>query len=726
VATSFGFPAGAAGQTILDFEDFPSGTVITTQYGPRGVVFPNGAFLETDPGAHSGTRVLRSGNPTDEFDTGPLVILFTSDQAQVSFLAGQDLGGLSGTLRAFDVNGNLLATDGPKAIPAGSFTTSFAVSSATPSIRRLEFEVGITAFESIDDLTLTGEPPPPPPPAPQVVIEEPDDSEELDTPTVVLLGTVTGEGLFSSARLLVEQGRPPDSTAPPFRSSLAVIGSGTSRVFAESLGGFLGALRITVEAENIGGAAGSDTASVFNLPRAIRDRHAADGGAATFGNLRYAARALCVIAVYEQGAIAAEGATTRTIRGAIFSKWFEERDQGAAFSRLGCPTGDERDAPASSRAQDFSGGRVYAGLPTGTHLVPAVFVAAIETLGGEAVNGVPTGDPTDSTGLMSTWLFQQFTRPDRPALLPSTFEIRGNPPELWVERQAGDLDHAIWGDIPISERSPTLVVRFPCTNFEGPCDVRPPEQQSPISDPAAICHGGTYPLDAREWEPVLGDHVLTPMLGIGRRVRMANYDNPLTHTCFASGPLNLKLYPSDMNVLVRPLYGYRNLFALNTTNIEIEYEYCWFHYGFAAGMEPRVGDLIFVGGRWIIDCGHETYRSEIHPPAVLASMDTVIFEGRPATEADIWINGTYNGAQVDIELYPPPRPSPNALLVVRKPVDAQAALDIDVDTDFVGSMFVRARFSASPRYVPVTGGGEMKDQDGRVYWGRWHVFWSEP
>jgi hypothetical protein len=329
-------------------------------------------------------------------------------------------------------------------------------------------------------------------------------------------------------------------------------------------------------------------------------------------------------------------------------------------------------------------------------------------------------------------MFQQFTRPDRPALLPSTLEIRGSPPELWVERQAGDLDPKIFTDIPIGERSPTLVLRFPCTNFEGPCEVRAPEEQTPIPNPAGICEGTTYPippppLGPKEWEPVVGDHVLTQMLGIVRRVRLANYDNPLTHTCYAADPSNLKLYPSDMNVLVRPLHGYRNLFAENEVNIEIEFEYCWFHYGFAAGMEPRNGDLVFAGGRWVIDCGHdEPYRSEIHPPAVLAAIETVTFEGRRATEADIWINGTYNGATVDIDLHPPPRPSPDAVLVVRKPVDASAALDINVDTEFVSSMFARARFSASPRQVPITSHGEMKNQDGRIYWGRWHLYWTEP
>jgi len=75
--------AGAAGaQTILDFEDadIPTGATIVAQYGARGVIFQH-ASLESDPAAHSGTRVLRAVKTGSEvFTPLPMVITFTSAQ----------------------------------------------------------------------------------------------------------------------------------------------------------------------------------------------------------------------------------------------------------------------------------------------------------------------------------------------------------------------------------------------------------------------------------------------------------------------------------------------------------------------------------------------------------------------------------------------------------------------------------------------------------------------
>ena len=61
-ATILSAGGATAAPTLLDFEDLPAGTIITTQYGPRGVLFRQ-AYLDADPAAHSGTRVLRSVKP---------------------------------------------------------------------------------------------------------------------------------------------------------------------------------------------------------------------------------------------------------------------------------------------------------------------------------------------------------------------------------------------------------------------------------------------------------------------------------------------------------------------------------------------------------------------------------------------------------------------------------------------------------------------------------------
>jgi hypothetical protein len=306
-----------------------------------------------------------------------------------------------------------------------------------------------------------------------------------------------------------------------------------------------------------------------------------------------------------------------------------------------------------------------------------VFIDAIDELGGEAGTGVPIMDPTDSAGGMQTWLFQQFTRPEQPL--------------------------------------------FPCEGLQGPCQVSAPTS-GPFVENAGdrFCDGKTYPFGPPEWSPILGHHVLTSMLGIVRDSVKASIDNPLTHECH-EGPPD---FASDWNVSVWPLHPFQSLRAENTY-VEVEFETCFVNPFFAKFEWPFRNDLYFAAGRWIIDCGHRPYRSEIHPPFVAAHMLTQSFEGQPATQANIWVNGYYTGEPVSIDIFPPPRPSPDATLNISKPIDAEAALGVNVEFSTPASTHVRVRFTASPRQVEVTDAGEMKWEAGRAYYGRWHVWWTQ-
>jgi hypothetical protein len=723
---------------ILNFEDLPSNTEVTTQYGDRGVLFPNSAFLNADPAARSGTRVLRAGDPGDEFHTGPFVIQFTSAQVRVRLFAGGNFEPANGVLRAFNSAGAIVAQDGPKPVTPNQFTTPFEVRAANPAIVRVELEMGVTVFEAIDDLEFEGEAPPPPPLEPPIVrITFPGDATELDSSDIRVQGTVTGEGLFGKVTLQMQFGLPPGSTAPGLSTTVPLIGAGTVRSFVQVVGITLAPHTLTVEAENIGGLKGSHTVRFTNLPEAIRARHAAEGGTATLGELQYGSiEGECKLAVYERGAIAAAGPTTFVVRGAIFDKWFALEDPFGIPGRLGCPTSEARDAPGGATAQDFERGRIYAGLPTGAHYVPDVFVQAIEQLGGEAATGVPLADPSDSIGVMQTWLFQQFTRLDNPQLLPSTLEIRGTPPTLWVERQGGDL--SFFEGIPLAPRLPTIWQEFTCDSNLGPCNIILPT--SPTSDPR-LENAGDHFCNGKAWEDVLedlvvvgaapgwvairGDHVLTPILGIVTKSRKAEWDHPQVHEHHAGPPK----FASDWNVFVRPFHPFRDLFAdnLEKGTVELEFE-AYFANAFRTAFDlPFIGDLLFASGRWIIDCQHRPFDSEIHPPAVMVHMRTVTFNGRPATEANIWVNGFYTGAPVEFEIFPPPRPSPDALLLVSKPKDSEAATDVNVEFSFrpaVWSNHVRVRFTASSRRNKVTKLGEMKWEFGRAYYGRWHVSWE--
>jgi hypothetical protein len=740
---------GEAMPTVLDFEDLAPWTSVTAQYGPRGVLFQNN-YLDTDPAAHSGTHVLRTVKPSDEvFEPLPLVLTFTSAQSRVKlFAASFDGIALNGTLTAFDAADNVVAQDGPKLVAANVFTTMFEVTDpdATPSITRAELRLENGIHFAIDDLEFEGEPPTQPPEPPVVEITAPANGAELDVSTVDIAGTVTGEGLLSPVQLTLIYGRPPESTAPPFTSVLDLIGTGTTRHF--SLPGFsgvpLGPITVTVTAQNFGALTGTASVTVTNLPIAIRDRFTAEGGVASLGAFGFGLFADgCKIAVYELGAISADSAgETRIIRGEILAKW---RSLRGSFNTtgIGCPLGEERDGPSGSRAQDFQEGRIYSHPTIGTFSVPAVFVDAIDKRGGEEATGIPIAEPTSSSGPMQTWLFQRFTRPNWPDLEPSTLEIRGTPPVLTMERQGGNLSYPGPGG-GSTEFSATLWESFTCTSTLGPCSVDPtPEEPPPIADAGNLfCQGTTYPWGPPEWAPILGHYISTPIFGVAVDSHLAHFppgDNPLSHEMITPNcpiPGNLGC-PSDWNVQIWPIGPQRGIAPFTSikaenTYVELEWED---YYGWAAWLRkdlmewdwPRVGDLIFAAGRWIIDCGHTPYRSELHPVFMLALMKGVQFQGRLATRADIWVNGWYPGDPIEFDIFPPPRPTPESVLTLNKPLDAEAAFNVDLEFDLApasASDHIHVKFTASPRQVHVTDAGEMKWETERAYEGQWFVSWS--
>jgi hypothetical protein len=792
--------------TLLDFEDIAAGTTITAQYGSRGVIFQQ-AYLDSDPAAHSGTRVLRSLKGGEIFTPKPFVITFTSPQTRVKLFGGSQYAPLNGTLTAYDAGGNVVATDGPRPVPQNTFTTAFEVTVPSASITRVEFQLENSPFESIDDLEFEGEPAAPPPTQPPVVqILSPANGTERDLNQLDITGTVTGDGLLSPVTLTIDSRRPPESTAPPFTSDVDLAGSGTTRQFALAIFGPapLGPVTITGTAENIAGLKGTGTSTFNNLPAAIRNRFLADGGAATFGDFSFGLFLgdACKIAIYERGAISTDGsASTRVILGDILTKWLSLRTLSNP-SGLGCPLEDERDALGVARAQGFAGGRIYAKLPgaapPGTAYVPAVFVDALQKRGDES-NGLPLADPTDSVGPMQTWLFQRFSRPDIPrpdnpdclsrtdkpdCLLPSTMEIRGSPPVLWMERQAGSWMAPQAGigsamnlsdfDRATQKGGATLWESFPCIGNLGPCTVEdePPFPAENMSNAGALFCGGTtywpgHPGGPPEWVAIpsyKGDWVATPVFGAIISNFLADIDNALTHehsfgNCpycpdtigGATNPVGgvCPTCPSDYEFKVRPIgpqlgaFPRPSLFGKeNTTNIKVEYEayYASAAHNFLGA--PKKGDLVYATGRWIIDCGHSSYKSELHPLFSFATMKTVVsetnaftgleeilFGGKPATRAAIWVNGWYTGnPQIEFDLFPPPRPSPDAVLHVVKPVDSAAAQDVTLKFSLVppeAVSHVHLTFTSPYRENTVTDAGEMMFESGRQYWGKWYLYWGQ-
>ena len=783
-------------ETLLTFEDLPAGTTVTTQFGARGVIFER-AFIGTDFGARSGTRALRSVPPNAEvFNPVPIVMTFTSPQARVKLFAFS--GGIvrNGTLKAFDANGGVVAQDGPKPVVADSFTTQFEVKSNGRRIVRAVFQLENAAHYAIDDLEFSGSAAPPPPPAPQVSITSPANGSEVDIQSMAINGTVTGEGLLSTVKATIEFGRPPEQTAQVFTSDLPLSGTGTTRQFTLP-GGFsvvpLGPVKVTIVAENFAAVKGTATTTINNLPQPIRRRAATENtGAFRFGVFG----AGCKVAVYQNIAISTPGSQSETVvvRGDGLSKWISQRDS------LGCPQSEERDRPqftfeagnwcffisgnegpceapnVPGKVQDFKGGRIYSTAGIGTFSVPAVFVDAIVKRGDEAATGVPMADTTNSVGPMETWLFQRFVVPELPKRLPSTLEIRGTPPRLYMERQSGHLLDPV-NRQPI-ETTGTIWEQFPCDGNLGPCTVvKTPAQPAPIQNPGGFCFGTTViptiltGIGPRAWEPILGrdplsdipiaflrppdpgNFISTPLFGVVTFSKLADVDLTLIHEwCYGDSLIPLNCF-SDWIYRIRPYGAHEGTGKFGTlyggtkdnTTVKVEYERFYSDGAIWLGL-PTERDLMFTAGRWVIDCAHNTFKTELHPVFMWARMRTVTtltdpftgivkpnpFGGTPenpipATQADIWVNGWYPGDPIEFDIFPPPRPHPEATLVVNKPVDSQAAFGIDFQSKMEpapGSSRVHIKITAPLRRNEVTWLGEMKWQSGRGYEGQWYVHWS--
>jgi hypothetical protein len=650
---------------------------------------------------------------------------FTSHQSRIRLFASSHAFTLNGTLSAFDEAGNLVAQDGPRPVTRDVFTTKFEIRVNSPVIARAEFQLESYNVKSIDDLEFEGEPPATVPRQPPVVqITSPVNGADLDVTNIDIAGTVTGDGLLSPVNLVVESPQSAGVNDLPLQAALT--GSGRTRNFLIPAFGVvpLGPVTVKVTAENSGARKASVSSTFTNLPADIRNRFATEGGTAVLGAFRFGIFGEgCKIAVYDQAAISADGSgMTRIIRGAILTKWLAVN--------LGCPLGDEADGLAGCRIQDFQGGRIYANLPTGTVYVPAVFFDAIEKRGGEQATGVPRADPTHSSGQDPTHLFQQFTRPDRPDLLPSTLEIRGFPPMLWIERQGGNLSSS-------AKFSATLWESFPCSKPNGPCSVDPePAPPEPIPNSGEICDWTTYPDLPEEWRAILGHYIATPVFGVIVSSHMSDIDNPATHQ-FIYQCGTLVDCPSDWEFKVEPIGPqsgsgpFPSLFTSNNkTNIKIEYEEYFAQAAHVFLDWPLIGDLVFTAGRWIIDCGHDAYKSELHPIFMFAKMKTQAFQGQTATRADIWVNGYYPGDPIEFDIFPPPRPSPDAQLVLIKPVDADAALGVSVKFMWeppgrIIPNYVHVRFTAPQRQNFVTLEGEMIWEFSRGYTGQWFLYWSQ-
>jgi hypothetical protein len=110
--------------------------------------------------------------------------------------------------------------------------------------------------------------------------------------------------------------------------------------------------------------------------------------------------------------------------------------------------------------------------------------------------------------------------------------------------------------------------------------------------------------------------------GVVARSHIAALDTPFNHTRRPAG--SIPLVAHDWNIIIAPDVAYQHM--LSEANLidengmlEVEWE-----QQDLAGLGifdlPGVGDRVAVRGRWIYDCGHPPFKTEIHPPTAMVTI----------------------------------------------------------------------------------------------------------
>ncbi|MBI1748808.1 MAG: hypothetical protein HYR55_19815 [Acidobacteria bacterium] len=109
---------------------------------------------------------------------------------------------------------------------------------------------------------------------------------------------------------------------------------------------------------------------------------------------------------------------------------------------------------------------------------------------------------------------------------------------------------------------------------------------------------------------------------------------------------------------------------LGTLPIEIE------QWQVPGGFRPEIGDRIMMVGRWIVDCGHDHWSTEIHPiEAFVTSHNSATELSAESTLTNVILTSAWMGSRRDadgqmtvgttvLNLYPPVRPTPDARLII--------------------------------------------------------------
>ena len=274
-------PSVSATETV-DFEIFANGTMLYSQV--PGVLFLGKPMVETYGAAASGTKVLHTYRPGQEFHSGPLTITFTTPQDYVALKAGlirPSSFPINASLKAYNAMGVQLVTD-TGVIPVGpnSISQEFEVTTSSPQISRIELQYNGSLFEAIDDLVISNQGPPAPADtvAPQITIIDPLDGEIVTTEDFYFQAGIVEENL-NFAELTIEHagnsntfrvsylGFAPNLQVGPFWTGDLGVGPNTVTLTAVDLSGNSTSASVTVVRAAVEAQLVIDTVDPWVIPR---------------------------------------------------------------------------------------------------------------------------------------------------------------------------------------------------------------------------------------------------------------------------------------------------------------------------------------------------------------------------------------------------------------------------------------------------------------------------
>ncbi len=160
---------------VIDFEDLPEDSLVTTQYQKKGVIFDGPIVADQDDGAtpHSGLQYVMYF--LAEFQQTPTTATFRfpKGQKRVKLWAGSLPGDPPsyGLFVAYDALGTQIASDGPHKLTPGACAVPFEVKAAPNVITKVALS-GYDGFAAggfplfphlvVDDLELEADPQPMP------------------------------------------------------------------------------------------------------------------------------------------------------------------------------------------------------------------------------------------------------------------------------------------------------------------------------------------------------------------------------------------------------------------------------------------------------------------------------------------------------------------------------------------------------------------------------------